>query len=184
MTFCVTGLGKQKLILRHSWLRKHNPEIDWNTGKVQMSWCPPQWCSGCRDELHQEWITQKAETKRIDACSVGPLPEVDHNSDDNSEPNTVDLEDESNSIEEGDQILATGLFPTPPMEIWASSTISQRLAEAFQANTEVTTLSENSHLCSPSNHLMSSWNLGNGIMPWKSYLGLNQQDVRSILCLW
>ena len=40
-TFCVTGLGKQKLILGHSWLCKHNPEIDWNTGKVQMSQCPP-----------------------------------------------------------------------------------------------------------------------------------------------
>ena len=67
-------------------------------------------------------------------CSVGPLPEVDHDLDDNSEPDTIDLEDESNSIEEGDRILATGLFLTPPMEIRASSTISQRLAEAFQAN--------------------------------------------------
>ena len=37
MTFCVTSLGKQKLILRHSWLRKHNPKIDWSTGKVQMT---------------------------------------------------------------------------------------------------------------------------------------------------
>ena len=60
--------------------------------------------------------------------------------DDNFEFNAVDLEDESDSVEEGDQILATGLFPTPPMEIQASSTISQRLAEAFQANTEVTNL--------------------------------------------
>ena len=102
-TFCVTGLDKQKLILGHSWLCKHNPEINWNTGKVQMSWCPPQCCSGCLDELHQERITQKAETKRIDVCSIGPLPEVDHNSDDNSEPDAVDLEDESNSVE-GDQI--------------------------------------------------------------------------------
>ena len=72
-------------------------------------------------------------------CSIGPLPKVDHDSDDNSEPNTVDLEDESNSIDEGDRILATGLFLTPPMKIRASSTISQRLAEAFQAITEVTT---------------------------------------------
>ena len=56
-TFCVTGLGKQKLILGHSWLRKHNPEIDWNTGKVQISRCPPRCCSGCQDELRQEQIT-------------------------------------------------------------------------------------------------------------------------------
>ena len=58
--------------------------------------------------------------------------------DDNSELN-ADLEDESVSIGEGDRILATGLFPTSSMEIRASSTISQRLAEAFQANMEATT---------------------------------------------
>jgi hypothetical protein len=27
--FAVTSIGKQHLILGHSWLRKHNPEIDW-----------------------------------------------------------------------------------------------------------------------------------------------------------
>jgi len=48
--FAVTGLGKQKLILGHSWLRKHNPEIDWVTGEVKMSRYPPRCCSGCRDE--------------------------------------------------------------------------------------------------------------------------------------
>ena len=50
-TFCVTNLGKQKLILGHSWLRKNNPEIDWGMGNVKMSQCPPGSCSGCRDEL-------------------------------------------------------------------------------------------------------------------------------------
>jgi len=59
--FAVTGLGKQKLILGHSWLRKHNPEIDWVTGEVKMSRCPPQCCSGCRDEAQVERIAQKAE---------------------------------------------------------------------------------------------------------------------------
>ena len=46
-TFVVTNLGKQKLILGHSWLRKHNPEVDWATGEVKMSRCPPRCCSGC-----------------------------------------------------------------------------------------------------------------------------------------
>ena len=40
-TFCVTSLGKQKLILGHSWLQKHNLEIDWTKGEVKMSRCPP-----------------------------------------------------------------------------------------------------------------------------------------------
>jgi len=34
--FAVTVLGKQKLILGHSWLRKHNPEIYGVTGEVKM----------------------------------------------------------------------------------------------------------------------------------------------------
>ena len=137
-TFCITSLGKQKLILRHSWLQKHNPEIDWAKGDVKMSWCPPHCCSGCREELRQERIIWKAEIRRIDICSAGLTPEVDHDSEDDSEPDTIDSEDEPISIEEGDWILATGLLPPPPMEIHTSSTISQRLAEAFQTNMEAT----------------------------------------------
>jgi hypothetical protein len=41
-TFAVCGLAKQKLILGHSWLWKHNPKIDWVTQEVKMSRCPPQ----------------------------------------------------------------------------------------------------------------------------------------------
>ena len=52
---------------------------------------------------------------------------------------TLNPADEPISIEEGDRILATGLLPPPPLEIWASSTISQRLAEAFQTNEEAVT---------------------------------------------
>ena len=32
----VTGLGKQKIILRFPWLKEHNPEINWKTG--EFSW--------------------------------------------------------------------------------------------------------------------------------------------------
>ena len=39
-------------------------------------------------------------------------------------------------IEEGDHILATGLLPSSLIDIRASSTISQRLAEAYQVNVE------------------------------------------------
>ena len=33
--FYVTGLGKQKIILGLPWLKKHNLEIDWQTGKLK-----------------------------------------------------------------------------------------------------------------------------------------------------
>ena len=45
--FAVTGLGSQKVIMGHSWLQKHNPDINWATGEVKMSRCPGSCCSGC-----------------------------------------------------------------------------------------------------------------------------------------
>ena len=142
-TFSVTNLGKQKLLLGHSWLHKHNPEIDWAKGEVKMSRCPLHCCSICQDKLHQERIARKAETRRIEICSIGPLLEVDHNSEhgfDHDSKSIFDLTDETIAIEEGDCILATGLLPPPSMDIQASSTISQRLAEAFHSNEEAVTL--------------------------------------------
>ena len=116
-TFAIMSLGRQKMILRYSWLHKHNPEIDWGMGEVKMSRCPPCCCSGCRDELHEERIAQKTEARRIDICSVGSLPEIDHDTADDIEINDSHLECEPLSVEEGDHILATGLFPCPSMDI-------------------------------------------------------------------
>ena len=45
---------------------------------------------------------QKAEARRIDICSVGPVPEVNHNSEDDSGIDATDSENEPISIEEGD----------------------------------------------------------------------------------
>jgi hypothetical protein len=33
--FLITGLGNQKIILGLSWLREHNPEINWKEGTLQ-----------------------------------------------------------------------------------------------------------------------------------------------------
>jgi len=38
--FEVCDLGKSNLIIGYTWLHKHNPEIDWETGKVGMTRCP------------------------------------------------------------------------------------------------------------------------------------------------
>ena len=32
--FGVTNLGKGEIFLGHDWLKRHNPSIDWTTGKV------------------------------------------------------------------------------------------------------------------------------------------------------
>ena len=36
----VTNLGKNSLILGYTWLKKHNPSIDWEKGSVKFNRCP------------------------------------------------------------------------------------------------------------------------------------------------
>ena len=40
LTFEICDLGKNDMILGMTWLNKHNPEIDWETGHVKMTRCP------------------------------------------------------------------------------------------------------------------------------------------------
>src|SRR5260370_41055592 len=42
----VANLGQQTVIIGHSWLTLHNPEVDWVAQKVSMTRCPPS-CNGC-----------------------------------------------------------------------------------------------------------------------------------------
>jgi len=37
----VCNLGKIEMILEMPWLQAHNPEINWETGEVEMTRCPP-----------------------------------------------------------------------------------------------------------------------------------------------
>jgi hypothetical protein len=130
--FAVSNLGKQKLILRHSWLCKHNPEINWETEEVKMSQCPPCCCAVCREDAWQEQITHKAQVHRQETCSDGPISKFHDDLED-----TEDSDNEAECIDQGDQIFASGLLPPSPLEdICASSTISTCLAEAFKANLE------------------------------------------------
>jgi hypothetical protein len=40
--FEVCNLGKASLIIGYMWLCKHNPDINWETGKVQITHCPKE----------------------------------------------------------------------------------------------------------------------------------------------
>ena len=123
--FAVTDLGKQNVIMGHTWLRKHNPDINWVTGDVKMSRCSGRCCSGCRDEIHEERRERKIQARRIADCSEGGIPDLDQDDGDD--------EDMDAEIKDGDRIFATGLHQ-PLEEIRAASTISQHLAEAFKRN--------------------------------------------------
>jgi len=97
-----------------------------------MSRCPPQCCSGCRDKAPVERIAQKAEIRWTEAVSDGPVPEL-HTDSKEEEP-----EEAEEPIKPGDCIFAIGLVPAPA-EIQATSSVSQRLAEAFKCNSEAST---------------------------------------------
>jgi hypothetical protein len=51
--FVVTCLGKQNIILGLDWLRKHNPEVNWQTNEVKMSHCLNH-CRTCQNETNAE----------------------------------------------------------------------------------------------------------------------------------
>ena len=54
----VTCLGKVPLILGHDWLKKHNPNIDWTTGDIKLSRCPPK-CKSLMDMCFTKLISDK-----------------------------------------------------------------------------------------------------------------------------
>ena len=123
--FSVTRLGKQNMILGHTWLKEHNPELNWQTGKVEMSRCSPRYCNGCRTEVREERKLAKKEAADISACRTGPFPTsqpAEETSED--EPQTSDIPFD---LEEGDRVWATGLLPKAEY-VQATSTISQRRA--------------------------------------------------------
>ena len=120
-----------------TWLSKHNPEIDFIMKKVEMTRCSPRCCVGCRSDLRQQRKTQWEEIRNVDACRSGPLPAFVKDADDKDEEATADepTDPSDEPLEEGDRIWATRLLPETEY-ICASSTISQRLAEAFKWNSE------------------------------------------------
>lgn len=131
----VTGLGRQKLLLGYTWLKEHNPEIDWQTGEVKMSHCPRK-CTECQTEANAENKANKLKAQCICTCQTGPYPVLVEDMDDSDEVcRSPDEASRLDSLEDGDRIFATGLLP-PSEHVRASATTSQRLAEAFHCNSQ------------------------------------------------
>ena len=137
--FAVTSLGRQKMLLGMPWLKEHNPEVNWQSGDVKMSRCPAK-CDTCRDEVKLEKRLAKAAIRALEVCASGPEPVFTTTEDEGSLAPDVeeDVEEASLSplLEEGDRLLATSLPPEHEF-IAATSTTSQRLAQAFAANSKV-----------------------------------------------
>jgi len=76
VVLAVTNLGKQDIILGLTWLREHNPEVDWKTGEVKMSRCS-QHCRTCFLEEKQRKKGVKRKEEKLRVCRAGPMPEAD-----------------------------------------------------------------------------------------------------------
>ena len=92
--FYITGLGKQKIILGLPWLKKHNPEINWQTGKLKWQ---------TRSNLKRFFIFRKKERTdngqtKNETSKSNPLPtvmeEVDEEEFMNRTINTLDANNE------------------------------------------------------------------------------------------
>jgi len=70
----VSSLGRQSMILGYTWLKDHNPEVNWQTREVQMNRCPPR-CEGCHVIQKEQASRKRTETRALNVCQSGPCPE-------------------------------------------------------------------------------------------------------------
>ena len=118
-TFAVCDLGDKTAIIGHTWLFQHNPEIDWRTGQVKFTRCPP----GCHT-INKE----KRKSQRQNAKLKIQLPSLPDESLDDKEMEDQEKSKESHpEIDPEDRVFVS--FLHNEQHINATSTVSQRLAE-------------------------------------------------------
>ena len=154
----------------HTWLRKHNPDINWVTGDVKMSRCSGRCCSGCRDEIREERREQKVQARRIADCpkeiflTLTEMMKMTKTwmrklkmATEYSPPVYINLQRRS-------------VRPPPSLNTWqkpsngTETLLIPKRTPPFQQKTSQPTL-ENSVPCSPKNPLTSCQTPSLGIMP-------------------
>jgi len=128
----VSSLRKQNMILGYTWLKDHNPEVNWQTREVQMNRCPPR-CEGCHVIRKEQASQKRMETRALNVCQSRPLPEHTEDSEEDKTPvRTGEIE-----YEQGDRLFMTRVLPKPTAEeLCATSTTSQKLAEGARRSAE------------------------------------------------
>jgi len=120
MLLTVSNLRKQSMILGYTWLKDHNPEVNWQTGEVQMNRCPPR-CEGCRAIQKERASQRKMEARAVNVCRSGPSPEYAED----SEEDETSFQICEVEYEQGNRLFMTRILPEPAVEdLHATSTIS------------------------------------------------------------
>jgi len=133
MLLAVSSLRRQSMILGYTWLKDHNPEVNWQTGEVQINRCPPR-CEGCHVIRKEQASWKRMETRALNVCCSGPCPEYAEDSEEDKTPvQTWEAE-----YEPGDRLFITRILPDFTREdLHAASTTSQKLAEGARQSVEV-----------------------------------------------
>lgn len=118
-TFAICDLGDKDAIIGHTWLYSHNPEIDWHSGKVKLSRCPPK----CRVEVRKS--KGGSQNKKKYRHGVLPIPVIDEEEADEAQVDNASI---SSLIQDGDRLFVCCMQPDTS-SINATQTISQKLAE-------------------------------------------------------
>ena len=128
-TFYITTLGGTELILGHPWLVCHNPEIDWEAGKVVMSHCPEECCIHHIQASRKHRQRYKLRKKTQALLKILPLPATVEELLEDDEIPLEDTQGDDDTLEVGDHIFSA-IISSEPVFISATSTVSTRLAEA------------------------------------------------------
>lgn len=127
-SFYVTDLGRKSMIVGMSWLRLHNPEIDWQTGKLLFTRCPPS-CGA-----HRQFVNT------IPLSSFNSIPPSLYYPAGPQTPMT-DLSD-LNNLDLFDKISHVYFLPDQDLEINAYEGIATRLAHESAKDQTKTTLED------------------------------------------
>jgi len=121
------------MILGYTWLKDHNPEVNWQTEEVQMNRCPPR-CEGCRAIRKEQMSRRKMEVRAVNVCQSGPFPEYAED----SEEDEALLRIGEVEYKQGDRLFMTRILSEPATEdLRATSTISQKLVEGARRASEM-----------------------------------------------
>jgi len=132
MLLAISGLGKQNLILGYNWLKDHNPKIDWEKGKVEITHCPL--CCEGECVLQKEQTRQKKiKLRALQSCCNEPTPLLQEE----LEPEKKLSQAHHLSWELRNQLFLTHLLPEPDqVDLQAMTTISQHLMEGARHSAE------------------------------------------------
>jgi len=104
----VTRLAKQSMILRFTWLDKHNPEINFHARSVKMTRCVPRCCVGCQADRKAEWNAKREDAERINTCRTDPFPAFIEDADEEDEAELTPEQSPDQEADFPDELLEEG----------------------------------------------------------------------------